>query len=173
MQLTKTKTLIQKTKIKANRLAKETWYGPGKFGIIILIGMIIVGVHESLNNGGENVLKTIGIKSGKLDVLSIFSPKDSATKIDIEKQKLKLIMLKQTQTSYNDEKEELDMIMELAQNIKKRDEKVERVEQDELDNSYEHQSFAKLQSDQMHVPEVDEAAALEKFFQDGQEFINF
>ena len=41
-------TFIYKTKNTARKIAIETWAGPGKFGVIIFISLIIVGVHENM-----------------------------------------------------------------------------------------------------------------------------
>ena len=43
-----TEEMIQITKKKVNRFAKTTMAGPGKFGVLIFICMMIVGIHETL-----------------------------------------------------------------------------------------------------------------------------
>ena len=51
---TSTDKLIHFTKVKANRLAKETMAGPGKFGVFIFFCIIIVGIHDGIKEEKKN-----------------------------------------------------------------------------------------------------------------------
>lgn len=52
-----TEKLLHFTKVKANRIAKDTMAGPGKFGVFIFFCILIVGIHDGLTYFGKS--KTI------------------------------------------------------------------------------------------------------------------
>lgn len=49
-----TEKLLHFTKVKANRIAKETMAGPGKFGVFIFFCILIVGIHDGFYYLREN-----------------------------------------------------------------------------------------------------------------------
>lgn len=54
---TSTEKLLHFTKVKANRIAKETMAGPGKFGVFILFCILIVGIHDGFYHTTETKSK--------------------------------------------------------------------------------------------------------------------
>ena len=51
---TSTEKILHFTKVKANRLAKETMAGPGKFGVLIFFCILIVGIHDGIKKEKQN-----------------------------------------------------------------------------------------------------------------------
>ena len=61
-------------KIKARKLAKQTWAGPGKFGVFIVICIIVIATFESLglSNREKNLeLRTVPLVAVNLNLKSI------------------------------------------------------------------------------------------------------
>jgi hypothetical protein len=65
-------------KNKARKLAKQTWAGPGKFGVFIVLCIIIVATFESL--GLSNREKNLEMRS----VQNIVIPVNEKVTIDVE-----------------------------------------------------------------------------------------
>lgn len=61
-------------KIKAKKIAKQTWAGPGKFGVFIVICIIIIATFESLglSNREKNLeMRTIPLVSINMNLKNI------------------------------------------------------------------------------------------------------
>ena len=61
-------------KIKARKLAKQTWAGPGKFGVFIVICIIVIATFESLglSNREKNLeLRSVPLASVNLNLKTI------------------------------------------------------------------------------------------------------
>lgn len=61
-------------KIKARKIAKQTWAGPGKFGVFIVICIIIIATFESLglSNREKNLeLRSVPLVAVQLNLKSI------------------------------------------------------------------------------------------------------
>ena len=82
-----TDKLLHYTKVKYNRLAKDTMNGPGKFGVFIFFCILIVGIHDVFNAKMEkntalcqnNCQKTHGFEVKKEKIMKEIFPQTFGT----------------------------------------------------------------------------------------------
>ncbi len=85
-------------KIKARKIAKQTWAGPGKFGVFIVICIIIIATFESLglSNREKNLeLRSVPLVAVQLNLKSI----EEGVKVDSQDSKLRYRGIKDLENS--------------------------------------------------------------------------
>lgn len=126
-----TDKLLHFTKVKANRLAKETMNGPGKFGVFIFFCILIVGIHDCFNSKPEKL---------PVDCCNCQKMK-TIEKIDMKTQNIKEIF-PQTFVSNQDEKKNKKIaymnIIKKNQSIKENEN-----ESNEMENIHNILNFAR------------------------------
>ena len=78
---TSTEKLIHFTKVKANRIAKETMAGPGKFGVFIFFCILIVGLHDGFNIKKEDECNPIKYNCKCLPIMQRIENKENLKEI--------------------------------------------------------------------------------------------
>lgn len=126
-------------KNKARKLAKQTWAGPGKFGVFILLCIIIVATFESL--GLSNREKNLEFRS----VQKIVMPVNAAEKNILENADT----VEANSNSFN-EKLKISTQIDMNKKIIEREKILLNgaMEQNLFENKYNIQNFDSLSTDE-------------------------
>ena len=126
-------------KNQARKLAKQTWAGPGKFGVLIILSIIVIATFESL--GLSNREKNLEFRNVQNIVMPIdFSEKNIVEGQDLVESKLNSLNEKikiSTQIEINNkifEREKILLNGAMEQNI--------------FENNYSFENFEKLTTDE-------------------------
>lgn len=104
-----TDKLLHYTKVKYNRLAKDTMNGPGKFGVFIFFCILIVGIHDGFNAKMEKntaiCQKVNGVEVKKEKIIKeIFPQTFGANDQDKKNQKLAYMTIIKNNQSIKEKK---------------------------------------------------------------------
>ena len=114
--------LIQITKKKVNRLAKTTMAGPGKFGVLIFICLIIVGFYENFNKIEKINLgfSRVSFTGNSQKIINIF-PNTLKEKKDEKINMMNIIKKNQYYVEKIQNDQELDILFEIAMDQDKKE----------------------------------------------------